>query len=47
MGISRIEKRFNNLDFLLRTRYEWMNEYLQTSNNIIEFGAGGNLRSVT
>ena len=32
--------RFNNLDFLLETRYEWMNRYLKKDMNIIEVGAG-------
>jgi len=37
---SFIEKRFRNLDFLLRFRYEWMNRYLFPNNVIIEVGAG-------
>ena len=35
-----IEKRFRNLDFLLRFRYEWMNKYLVSNSVIIELGAG-------
>lgn len=35
-----IEKRFRNLDFLLRQRYEWMNAYLKQGDVVIEVGAG-------
>ncbi len=35
-----LNKRFNNLDFLLATRYKWMNRYLLKDMNIIEVGAG-------
>jgi SAM-dependent methyltransferase len=35
-----IEERFRNLDFLLRSRYEWMNAYIKPGMNIIEIGAG-------
>lgn len=35
-----IEKRFRNLDYLLRFRYEWMNRYLVPGSVIIELGAG-------
>jgi SAM-dependent methyltransferase len=35
-----IEKRFRNLDYLLRFRYEWMNKYLAPNNVILELGAG-------
>ncbi len=35
-----LAKRFNNLDFLLATRYKWMNRYLEKDMNIIEVGAG-------
>ena len=35
-----LEKRFRNLDYLLRFRYEWMNQYLEENKVIIELGAG-------
>jgi len=35
-----IEKRFRNLDYLLRFRYEWMNRYLAPNQIIIEIGSG-------
>jgi SAM-dependent methyltransferase len=35
-----ISKRFNNLDFLLKHRYEWMNEFLKNCEIIIEVGCG-------
>jgi SAM-dependent methyltransferase len=35
-----LSTRFNNLDFLLSTRYKWMNKYLKKDMNIIEIGAG-------
>jgi len=35
-----IENRFTNLDELLKSRYHWMNEYLDNKRNIIEVGAG-------
>lgn len=35
-----LSARFNNLDFLLATRYKWMNTYLKEDMNIIEVGAG-------
>ena len=35
-----ISKRFNNLDFLLKHRYEWMNDFLYKSEIIIEVGCG-------
>ncbi len=35
-----LNTRFNNLDFLLATRYKWMNRYLKNDMNIIEVGAG-------
>lgn len=35
-----ISKRFNNLDFLLKHRYEWMNEFLNNKETIIEVGCG-------
>ena len=38
-----LSKRFNNLDFLLRKRYEWMNQYLKPKMKIIEIGCGSGL----
>lgn len=35
-----LAKKLNNLDFLLATRYKWMNKYLDQDMNIIEVGAG-------
>jgi len=35
-----LKKRFRNLDYLLRFRYEWMNKYLASESVIIELGAG-------
>ena len=35
-----INNRFRNLDFLLRFRYEWMNNYLEPNSIILEVGAG-------
>ena len=35
-----INNKPNNLFMLLRTRYEWMNEYLHENQKIIELGAG-------
>ena len=35
-----ISKKFNNLDFLLKHRYEWMNDFLTNSKTIIEVGCG-------
>jgi SAM-dependent methyltransferase len=32
--------RFPNVEFLLKFRYEWMNEYLKSDSVIIEVGAG-------
>ncbi|MBT8544356.1 class I SAM-dependent methyltransferase [Polynucleobacter paneuropaeus] len=34
------EKRFRNLDFLLKERYCWMNRYIKDEWNVIEIGAG-------
>jgi len=33
-------KRPNNLTFLLRNRYKWMNKYIQKNNRVLELGAG-------
>ena len=35
-----IKDRKNNLDFLLRKRFNWMNEYIKSTKDIIEIGAG-------
>lgn len=35
-----LESRFRNLDYLLRSRYEWMNQWLNPGEVIIEIGAG-------
>jgi len=35
-----ISTRFRNLDYLLKARYEWMNEYLSQGMTIVEVGAG-------
>lgn len=35
-----IEKRFRNLDYLLRFRYAWMNKYLSPGKLVIEIGSG-------
>lgn len=35
-----LKSRFINLDFLLRSRYDWMNDYLESDRVIIEVGAG-------
>tara|TARA_B100001250_G_scaffold374783_1_gene361852 strand:- start:13445 stop:14248 length:804 start_codon:yes stop_codon:yes gene_type:complete len=34
------KRKTNNLEFLLRKRYEWMNEYTKGLDNIIEIGSG-------
>ena len=36
-------KRFNNLDYLLKKRYQWMNQYLKPGMKIVEVGCGGGL----
>jgi hypothetical protein len=35
-----ISNRFRNLDFLLRKRYEWMNDFLNKDDVILEVGCG-------
>nr|BFD31171.1 hypothetical protein GTC16762_07890 [Pigmentibacter ruber] len=35
-----IKTRFKNLDFLLKSRYEWMNPYLANKEKIVEIGCG-------
>jgi SAM-dependent methyltransferase len=37
---SFLDRRFRNLDVLLRSRYAWMNRYLVPDQTIIEIGAG-------
>ena len=37
---SFLDSRFHNLDYLLKSRYDWMNEYLKPNSKIIEIGAG-------
>jgi SAM-dependent methyltransferase len=37
---SFMDKRFRNLDVLLRSRYEWMNAYLFEGFSILEIGSG-------
>lgn len=38
-----LESRPSNLTYLLRNRYEWMNEYLDGCEDLIEIGAGSGL----
>jgi SAM-dependent methyltransferase len=33
-------KRFRNLDYLLRSHYQWMNAYIKDEDKVIEIGAG-------
>ncbi len=35
-----LNERFQNLEYLLKFRYDWMNEYLKEDTVIIEVGAG-------
>jgi SAM-dependent methyltransferase len=35
-----LKDRPTNLEFLLRQRYEWMNNYLSNGSNIVELGSG-------
>lgn len=35
-----IKSRFNNLDFLLKQRYGWMNKYIRKQWKVIEVGSG-------
>ena len=35
-----LKKRHNNVDFLLKKRFSWMNNYLKTGMKIIEIGSG-------
>ena len=46
VGLAReffLKRRPRNLEFLLRKRYEWMNEYLKPGNSAVEFGSGSGL----
>ncbi|MDA8691944.1 GtrA family protein [Candidatus Pseudothioglobus singularis] len=38
-----LQNRFNNLDYLLKQRYKWMNHYLKPEMKIVEVGCGGGL----
>jgi SAM-dependent methyltransferase len=38
-----IKNRFNNLDYLLKHRYNWMNFYLKENTQILEVGSGAGL----
>lgn len=40
---SYFKTKPRNLDNLLRSRYGWMNSYLERSDRVIEFGAGAGL----
>ncbi len=35
-----LKKRHNNVDFLLKERFSWMNKYLKSNMKIIEIGSG-------
>ncbi len=35
-----LESRFQNLEYLLRFRYEWMNDYLKPDTVVLEVGSG-------
>jgi SAM-dependent methyltransferase len=35
-----LKSRFNNLDFMLKKRFNWMNPYLNDKKNIYELGSG-------
>ena len=37
---SFLKKRFNNVDYLLRKRYNWMNNYISTGMKVVEIGCG-------
>lgn len=38
-----LNDRFPNLDHLLRSRYEWMNSYLEGMEEVVELGGGSGL----
>lgn len=35
-----LEKKFNNLDYLLKERYSWMNQFINEGEKVIEIGSG-------
>lgn len=35
-----LAKKFNNLDYLLQERYQWMNQYIKEGEKVIEIGSG-------
>jgi SAM-dependent methyltransferase len=41
-----LASRFNNLDYLLRTRYEWMKRWIEPNSRVAEFGAGAGFSSL-
>jgi SAM-dependent methyltransferase len=43
---SFLDSRFTNLDFLLSSRYSWMNDYLSDQQKIVEIGAGAGFSSL-
>lgn len=46
LGAARedfLKNRFTNVDFLLKSRYDWMNKYLKEGMKIVEVGAGSGL----
>ena len=46
LGAARkdfLKNRFTNVDFLLKSRYDWMNEHLEEDMKIIEVGSGSGL----
>lgn len=38
-----VSRKSNNLEFLLRNRYAWMNDYIEKEHTVIEIGAGAGL----
>lgn len=41
-----LKHRFNNLNYLLKKRYEWMNDYLMDGMKIVEIGSGSGFSSL-
>ena len=41
-----LKNRFTNVDYLLNSRYKWMNKYLSENMKIIEVGAGSGLSTL-
>ena len=35
-----LSKRFNNLDYLLKSRFDWMNHYIKRNMKIVDIGCG-------